>query len=169
MEDRTGSFKALKKTRGGFNAIDLLIILVIIGVIVVFAVSGIIGSDDLGESVKLEYTVAVEGIDADFSSKIKEGELVYDSSTKTLLGTVSSIESGVLYSVYEYDSASNSIVKRKYPDKYNVNVTISADAKFVDGVGYNVEGNRVAVGQQMALRFPECVFKAYCVEMREVQ
>lgn len=169
MEERTGSFKAVKKKRGGFNAIDALIILVALGVIVVFAMSRFIASDDAGESIKLEYTVMVECVDGDFASKIRTGEQVYDSSSKSLLGTVSSIESDTLYSVYEYDSKENAILSRKYTDKYNVSITISANAKFVDGVGYNIEERRVAVGQEMALRFPGCVAKAYCVEMREVK
>ena len=169
MEDRTGTFKAVKKKRGGFNAIDLLIVLLIIGVIVIFAVSRVGVSNDPGENIKLEYTVTVECVDEDFAQKIRTGERVYDSSTQKHLGTVSFINGDKLYTVYEYDKESNAVVSRGYPDKYNVDITISANANFVDGVGYNVGGNRIAVGQKMALRFPGCVANAYCVEMREVK
>lgn len=169
MEERTGSFKAVKKKRGGFNAIDLLIIFLIVGVIVVFAVSRVVVSNDPGENIKLEYTVTVECVDSDFVQRIRTGERVYDSSTQNLLGTVSSVKGDTLYSVFEYDEESNIMASREYSDKYNVSITVSANANFVDGVGYNVGGNRIAVGQKMALRFPGCVANAYCVEMREVK
>ena len=169
MEERTGSFKAVKKKRGRFNAIDALIILLVIGVIVVFVVSRVAGSSEPGEDKKLEYTITVECVDKNFSEKINMGEHVYDSLSKILAGTVSAIKSDEAYFVYEYSEEENAIVKRTYPDKYNVEITISADAKFVDGVGYYVGGNRVAVGEKMSLRLPGCTAKGYCVGMREVK
>ena len=169
MEERTGSFKPVKKKRGRFNAIDALIILLVIGIVVIFIASGAAVSNDPGADKKLEYTVMVEYVDDDFAGRIKVGDHVYNSSTKSLLGTVSSIKSNEHYYVYEYSEEENAMVSRSYSDKYNVEITVSANAKFVSGVGYSVGGIRVAVGEKMSLRFPGCVANAYCVGMREVK
>lgn len=168
MEERTGSFKPIKKKRGTFNAIDALIILLIIGVVVIFIVSRVSLAEEPGEKTKFEYTVTIRCVDKDFVNRISTGERVYDSSSKNFLGTVSSVQNDIPYTFYEYDEAEGAIVSRTYPDKYNVNITISSKAQFVDGVGYSVGGCRVAVGQELALRFPGYVAKAYCTSMREV-
>ena len=169
MEERTGSFKPVKKKKGAFNAVDALIILLVVGIAAVFIASRASVSDDSGEKIKFEYTVALECVDKDFVDKISAGEKVYDASTKSFLGTVSSVEADELYSVYEYDSATGAIVSRTYPDKYTVKVTVSTKAQFAEISGYSVGDCRVAVGQKMSLRFPEYSASGYCVGMREVK
>ena len=169
MEEKTGSFKPVKKKKGAFNAVDALIILLVVGIAAIFIVSRLSFNEAAGEKIKLEYTVAIEGVDKDFVDKISAGERVYDSSSKSLLGTVSSLENETPYSVYEYDTETGEMVKRSYPDRYTVTVTVSAKAQFVEGVGYSVGGCRVAVGQKMSLRFPNYSASAYCIGMRVVK
>ena len=169
MEERTGSFKAVKKKRGRFNAVDILIILLIVGVIVIFAASTISVSEEPGEKIKFEYTMTIEDVSKDFLNLIENGERVYDSSSKNFLGTVSAVEGYKPYSLYEYDKTTESIVVKEYPEKYNVTFTVSAKAQYVEGVGYSVGGQRVAVGQKMELRFSDFVANGYCVGMREVE
>lgn len=169
MEERTSSFKPVKKKKGAFNAVDALIILLVAGIAAIFIVSRASVSDDAGEKIKFEYTVTLECVDKDFVGKVSAGEKVYDASTKTFLGTVSSVEADEQYSVYEYDTESGSMVTRTYPDKYTLKVTVSTNARFVEGVGYRVGDCRVAVGQKMSLRFTDYSASGYCVGMREVK
>ena len=169
MEERTGSFKPVKKKRGRFNAVDILIILLIVGVIVIFAASTISVSEEPGEKTKFEYTMTIEGVSKDFLDLIENGERVYDSSSKNFLGTVSSVDGNKPYGLYEYDKTTGEMVVKEYPEKYNITFTVSAKAQFVEGVGYTVGGQRIAVGQNMELRFPDFVANAYCVGMREVE
>lgn len=169
MEERTGSFKAVKKKRGRFNAVDALIILLVIGVVIIFAVSRITHAEETGEKIKFEYTVTLECVDKDFIDKISTGERVYDSSSQNFLGTVTAVENDEPYTFYEYDADDDAMVLRTYPDKYNVKVTVSSKAQLVEGVGYSVGGCRIAVGQMLDLRFPEYVASAYCTDMREVK
>ena len=49
--------------------------------------------------------------------------------------------------------------------KYNVIVTISADGEYKEGEGYSVNGRRIAVGEKMALRFPNYVGEGYCIAL----
>jgi len=169
MEERTGSFKPVKKKRGSFNAVDALIIILVLGVIIVFAVSRVTNIEETGEKIKFEYTVTLECVDSDFVDKISTGERVYDSSSQSFLGTVTAVVNDEPYTFYEYDETEDAMVLRTYPDKYNVKVTVSSKAQLVDGVGYMVGGCRIAVGHKLDLRFPEYVASAYCTDMREVK
>ena len=57
---------------------------------------------------------------------------------------------------------------KEYPDRYDLVVTVTADAVFTEGVGYTVNGRRVAVGTQFYLMFPDYLGQGYCISMREL-
>ena len=44
-------------------------------------------------------------------------------------------------------------------------VTITATAEYVPGEGYRIDGTRIAVGEAMALRFPDFVCEGYCISV----
>ena len=44
---------------------------------------------------------------------------------------------------------------KEYPNRYDLIITVTADAVFTQGVGYTVNGRRVAVGSEFYLMFPE--------------
>ena len=165
-EEKTGNFKTVKKTRGKFNAVDFFIVFVVAVIIAVFFIS-VFATDTEPQTVKLEYTVRFENVREDFIDNILYGETVYASSSQTPIGVVTGVDNSEHYAVYEYDSESKSIIAVEYPDRYNLNVTVVADATFSESVGYSVGGIRVAVGTKLDLRFANYVGSAYCVEMRE--
>ena len=169
MDERTGSFKPIKKKRGEFNVIDLLIIFFIVGVVVVFAVSHLLLSDDGGKEITIEYTVVLEDVDKAFVDKVKSGNSVFDALSGASLGTVSAVDSSTPYFFYEYNSEEGAIVTKEFPDRYNVRITVSANAEEIEGIGYTVDDRRVAVGAKMDLRFPQYTDTGYCVEMRKVR
>jgi len=168
MEEKTGMFKAAKK-RGGFNAVDLLIVLAVVGIIVVFVASFFVSEKEEGVPVEIEYTLLIEGVDEAFADKIQVGDKAFDVSQQILLGRVSSVENSERYAVYEYDDESETIAVREYPDKYNVRVVLSSEAVFVDEEGYRVNGKRISVGGNLEVRFPEYAAYGYCVELKEVR
>ena len=169
MEEKTGSFKAAKK-RGGFNAVDLLIVLVLVGIIALFVVSNFVNKDTAGETVEIEYVLLIEGVDEDFINKINVGDKAFDAFGDFLLGRVSAVDYTEHYAVYEHDSESGEIIATEYPDKYNVRVTLSSEnATFEDTVGYSVSGRRVSVGGKVEVRFPSYAAEGYCVEFKEVK
>jgi hypothetical protein len=167
MEDKTSSFKPIKK--GRFNAIDLLISVLIVGIIFVILFSSGAFSSQKEESVRLEYTVLIEGVNEDFLGKIKVGDMVYDSVTHESLGYVSKIDDKSRYTAYDYDKTREVLVAKEYPDRVNLKVTVSSDAEFVDLVGYNINGKRIAVGGALNLRFPNYIASVYCVDMNVVK
>lgn len=169
MDEKTSSFKPIKQNRGKFNAVDLLIVLAVLGVIAAFVLSGIIFTDSDGERVRLEYTVLVEGVDELFYDRVKVGDRIYDSSSGEALGYVSKIDKSQHYAVYEYDGEQKLMVAKEYPDKYNFKITVSSNSQFVDNVGYSISGRRIAVGVKLDLRFPDYVTSGYCVDINPLK
>ena len=122
---------------------------------------------DNAESVELEYRVVFEDVDSALTEKIKVGDSVVHSRSQSLLGYVNAVDGSEKYYVYELDA--DRIIKREYPDKYNLAVRINADAEYIKGVGITVNGIRIAVGVPLELRFPSFVGQGYCtdIEWRE--
>lgn len=122
---------------------------------------------DNTESVELEYRVVFENVDSEFADKIKVGDGVVHSRSQSLLGYVTEVDVSENYYVYELDS--DRVIKREYPDKYNLAVKITADAEYIKGVGCSISGIRIAVGVPLELRSPSFVGQAYCtdIEWRE--
>jgi len=172
MEERTSGFKPVKKKKGRFNLVDLLLVVVALAVafVVVFVVDpfsiNLFGGEE--REITLEYTIRISNVDVAFTDNITVGNEVVDSSVKTSLGYVSSVENDIPYSEPYYDNATDTVSMKEYPGRYDIMVTVTAKAIFEDGFGYTVEGRRIAVGAQMYLMFPDFVGTGSCVSMREI-
>ena len=57
----------------------------------------------------------------------------------------------------------------EYPDRYNLKVTVTAKAELIEGVGYNVNDRRIAIGEAMSLRFRDFVCEGYCIYVTPTQ
>ena len=157
---------AKRKSRG-FNFIDLLLILIVIAVILVAI--NIVSPMSFIDKLKAEgthtiqYTVEFIGVDEEFVETIKENDIVVDSVSKSNLGSVTVADYNTRYSVLEYSESAQAGVLTEYKDKYNVTVTITAEAIYKEGYGYSVNDRRIAVGEKMALRFPSYVGEGHCI------
>ncbi len=157
----------VKKKRRGFNFIDLLLILFVVCVIVLAI--NIISPLSIFDRLKTEsthtiqYTVEFIGVDAEYVDSIKENDTVIDSVSKNNLGQVAVADYGTVYSVLEYNESAQAGVLTEYKDKYNVTVTITADASYTEGEGYKVNNCRVAVGEKLSLRFPGYLGEGHCI------
>lgn len=172
MEERTSGFRPVKKKKGRFNFMDLFLVLLAAGIIflVVFVIDpfsiNLFGEED--HSVTLEYTVRIENVEGALVDKIKIRDEVIDASVKTSLGYVNAVENDTPYTEPYYDSQEDAVSMKEYPDRYDLVITVTADAIFTEGVGYTVNGRRVAVGTQFYLMFPEFLGTGYCIGMREI-
>lgn len=168
MEERTGSFKPIKNQRGKFNWVDIVIIslFVIIAALIVLS-SSITEWFSSDEDVTLEYVVEVQNVSAELVGNISVGDKVYTSDTKMLIGSVVDVENTIPHTVFVYDEKIDSIIPKEIPDKYDVRVTVVADAKFKDEVGYFVNGRRISVGTGLNLRFPNFLCSGYCITVKE--
>ncbi len=167
-----------KKARRKFNIIDFLILLIIFAVISasIYAIVSWSNIKSLWSTstVELQYTVELRGVDKAFINNIKAGDAVTDAVSKNQLGTVDRVDS-VKYTVFDYvkkeipseDGKTSTVnyegVLSEYPDKYTVTVYISSTAEYEKGIGYTINGRRVAVGEIIEMRFPEFSSTAYCV------
>lgn len=168
-----------KKAKRKFNVIDFLVILIIVTVISVsiYAIFSWSNIKSLwsASTVELQYTVELRGVDKEFINKIKAGDTVTDAVSKNQLGVVDSVDSIEKYTVLDYtkneieneDGKTSTVtyngILSEYPDKYNITVYISTSAEYENGVGYTVNGRRIAVGEAIEMRFPEFSSVAYCV------
>lgn len=167
-----------KKAKRKFNIIDFLILLIIFAVIgaSIYAIVSWSNIKSLWSTstVELQYTVELRGVDKAFINNIKAGDAVTDAVSKNQLGTVDRVDS-VKYTVFDYvkkeipseDGKTSTVnyegVLSEYPDKYTVTVYISSTAEYEKGIGYTINGRRVAVGEIIEMRFPEFSSTAYCV------
>ncbi len=164
-----------KKRTGRFNLIDLIIVIIILlvvaAIIYVFAPFRWIQTIVRSETKTIQYTVEITGVDEAFINKIKEGDLVVDAVTKNNLGTVSQgVDYHTKYSELSYKTEENSTVGVlvEYPNRYNLIVTITATADYMEGSGYSVNGCRIAVGEKMSLRFPDYSCEGFCIGLTPV-
>ncbi len=173
MEERTSGFRPVKKKKGRFNLVDLLlIVLLLVMIFVVVFVIDPFSLDVFGgtaQEVTLEYTLRIDSVDGTMVDKIEIGDRVVDASVKTSLGYVSSVEKDIPHTEPYYDSILDTVSMKEYPDLYDLVVTVTVEADFQEGVGYSVEGRRVAVGTKLYLMFPEYLTEGYCISMREIR
>ena len=148
-----------------FNRKMLLALLIFVFLLSIVIVSLILKSENKKQTVDLEYRVVFENIDESFKEKIKEGDTVYNARTMSKLGEVVSVNNTERYFVYEYDGVED-ITKKEFPNRYNIELVIRNRAEFIEGVGCNIDGIRIAVGRELELRFPDFVGRSYCRDIR---
>lgn len=173
MKERTSSFGAVKQAkRGKFNLVDLLflVLLAVMILAVVFLIDpfsmNVFGSDE--KNVVLEYTVQIDYVEASLADNVRLGEEAISAVNRTTLGRVSGLNNTIPYSEAYYDAKENTVSMREYPDRYNLQITITSNASFEEGKGYTVSGTRIAVGGEYALMFPNYVGTGYCISMKEI-
>lgn len=158
-----------KKNKRKFNVIDFFIIVIILAVVAVLIytispwsqIKKIWSTDE----VTFNYAVELRGVDANFISLIKEGDAVINSVTKDSFGKVTGIENVTKSQTISYTKDENGAqgVLVDNSNLYDITVHISATAEYEEGVGYTVNGCRVAVGEQLFFRFPNYEGSGYCV------
>lgn len=172
MEGRTGNFGSVKNKRGGFHLIDLIFVLffVLIVCLVIWVLAPLSqkGEADGVREVMLEYTVQFEQVEAAFTDNIALGEAALGASDRTPLGRVSSVRNDILHSELYYHSSTDTVSMKEYPDLYDIQITLTAEAAFTPGVGYTVMGQRIAVGGSYSILFPGYLGDGMCISMREV-
>ncbi len=158
-----------KKKKWRFNIIDFIIVVLILLLIatLIYAFSPISKINQMinTDTVEVLYAVEIRGVDAQFINMIKEGDSVVNSVNKNSLGSVRSIESVTNSMELGYVRDASQVAQGvlvAVPDKFDITVYISAEADYEAGTGYSIGGCRVAVGEELFLRFPEYACSGYC-------
>ena len=156
-----------KKRNGRFNLIDfilvVLVLLVIAILVQVFSPISLIKNLTTNQTKEIQYTVEFLGVDQEFINRIQSEDTVINSVSKNNMGTVVAVDYNTKYSELQYVSESEEGKLAEYPNKYNLVVTISATANYVKESGYSVNAQRIAVGERLALRFPNYAAEGYCI------
>ena len=125
MEERTSGFKPIKKKKGRFNPVDLLITLIVIAliaaVILVFDPFSLGLFDGDAKEVRLEYTIRIDNVEGALVEKIHNGDEVVDAAVKTSLGYVSSVENDIPHTEPYYNSDNDEVSMKEKMGLYWLN------------------------------------------------
>ncbi len=172
MEGRTGGFGSVKNKRGKFNLIDLIFILffVLAVALIVWILAPFSGGNSAeGErAVMLEYTLEFDSVSAELTDNVSLGDEALGARDQTALGRVNSIRNDILHAELHYDPETDTASMKEYPDCFDLQVTLTAEAIFTPGSGYTVMGQRIAVGGSYSVMFPNFMGNGSCIGMREV-
>ena len=164
-----------KKSKRKFNLIDFFIVIIILTLIaaVIYALSPLLS--DIKKSwntneITLQYTVEFKNVDTQLKEKIESGDSVTNAVTKNAMGYVSEIEITKSEKLYYHEDTEGNItgvmVENEDGGQYDITVTIvSSSANFETDVGYSVNGTRIAIGEQLSLRFPDFSATGYCTSI----
>ena len=163
-----------EKKKHKFNIVDFLILLLIVA-IVGTAIYAVFAWSDIKalwstSSKEIKYIVELREVDKDFvdNMNIEKNNIVIDSVSKNQLGTVDDISSEPCRPLsYKIENGSPVGDRQDDSSKYNITIYISATAEYEKGVGYTVNGTRIAVGEILQLRFPQFASTAYCTHISE--
>jgi len=167
---------AKKKRTGRFNLVDFFLIviflLIVATVIYVFAPFSQLQTLLKKETQTIEYTVEVIGVDEALIDKIKENDVALNSVSKGNMGTVIAVDYNTKYTDLQYKKQEDGQggqttvgVLAEHPNKYNIIITISAKADYLEGSGYSINSARIAVGEKLSLRFPDYACEGYCIAL----
>lgn len=161
MNNTNNSAVKQKKIKRKFNVVDFLVLVLVVAIIgvAIYAVVYWANIKSLWatSTTDLQYAVELRGVDQKFVDKIKNGDAVTDAVSKNQLGIVDRVDKIEKYTTF----SEGTLVE--HPDKFNITVYISATAEYEQGVGYTVNGRRIAVGEIIEMRFPNFSSVAYCV------
>ena len=155
-----------KRKKFKFNFIDFLIILLVLAIVaaVIYIFAPFSWIQQKNGSIDLQYTIEIQGVDEAFIENINEHDVVVDSVSKNVIGKVIAVDYNTQYSELKYDESNRTGILSVFPDKYNLIITIStANALYVEGEGYSVNGCRIAVGEKISAKFPSYVSEGYCI------
>jgi len=169
ISPKTNRNNAAKQKRK-FNIIDFFILLIIVAVVValVYAFSPWSQIKKLWKpnQTTIQYAIELKEVDDEFISLIKAGDGVINSVTKSSMGTVDRVGEPTRSTVLNYTSEEGDTYKGilvEKPDKYDIIVYVTATAEYEKGVGYTVNGSRIAVGEELFFRFPHFEYSGYCI------
>lgn len=153
---------------GKFNFIDAILILIVLAIIIAaisYFLPGITNRLAGAEEVSIEYTIEFPCVNDAFVTKIKVNDVVYDSSQNYKIGIVRTVENDN-YSTLIYNENTGMAEFKQHPDMKNITVTITATATYKENEGYIINGQRIAVGKQFNVRFPNFSGTGNCVDMK---
>lgn len=156
-----------------FLAVDLLLVVAIVGAVIFISVSlGASSADDAETEVRtILYQIEIAGVDADLFG-VSGGETVVNAADGSVLGVVEYCDDGQTYVKYsdtvsQREDGKYFVDKIEYPEDIKTYVvTVRVEASYTTGIGYSAEGCRLAVGRSYQLRIADHVYTGECVALQ---
>ncbi len=158
------------KLFGKIPIFDIIIVLVLVVAAVVgvsvlnTSKSGVAYTTTVSKDIIL--TVRFGNISEQVVTMPKAGELVVDDGTNTNIGTVVSVAKEP-YVMHDFNSVTGEPVSTIYNDRYNLFVTIKANAK-VSEAATEINGVKVGLGKSMVFSMPSICTGGIITNIEEV-
>ena len=154
-----------------FNAIDVIILLLIIAVVYVI-LNIFVFSDSKNDTSAvnyktIQYVVEINNIDERFADSVKSGQTVQDAIEKKNIGTVVGVQS-TQYKKNSFNYEELREVVSNVENKISMKITIEAEAVDTE-YAYTVNGCEIRVGQQYSLILPDMYGVGYCIDLNDNQ
>lgn len=152
-----------------FNAVDLIITLVIVAVIAAVVYIFFLGDDVFGgtNTVKIQYTLEVrdERDELISAASMNIGKTLVEGTSKYALGEVVDLyTTGAKYSTWDATTGQSTV--SDYPEHSDICFVVNADATLDPENGrYSIGGFEMSVGSLVYLRLPYYAGTAYCTEV----
>ena len=162
--------KAPRRSGKRFNALDALIIIIIVAVLAVtllaYLPGGILRLPEKN-NVTVTYTIEVKGVKRELAAGIAVDDPVTEKSTSVSLGNISAEVEVTPYSTVRYDAASGEVVTDEYSGLSTLLITVTAQAGYDSSRGYTVNGRRIAIGAEYCISLPGFEGTGSCISITE--
>ena len=159
----------MKNRKLRFNAVDVLLILMIAAAAVVLLYV-FVWSDRGSDNTDLQYTdiqyvVEVQNVESRFADSVKRGQSVEDAIARKSIGTVAGVEVVDFEKItFDYDNIREKVAGAA--DRITIRITVEAQAVETDRA-FTVDGCEIRVGEQYSLMLPDFYAVGYCIELRD--
>ena len=152
-----------------FNIIDAVII-ILLGTIIAVAAFFLLRdkpTDEVKETVAIEYVVEFRKVRDELNNKISVGDTVVDSVAKYHIGEVIAVSAVPAVFSDGNDFNTSTAIAGTYPGYSDVRMTVSAEA-VINGGRYVLSGGyNISVGSRVDVRTPNYNGTGYCTAIRE--
>lgn len=160
----------MKKQKHRFNAVDAVILVLVVAVLAVGAFLLLSRRSEAQETtVNIEYVVELRTIRDEFTDNFEVGTKLIDSAKKYRLGDIIAV-SVTPASFTGTDLIDGALVYGDYPEHSNVSLTVRAKAAVNNAGDYIIDGGyRISVGSAVYVRTPNFVGTGYCTKFKETE
>ncbi len=155
-----------KKQKRKINIVDIVIIIFLAASLSVSLFGLLKSIGNATDRVSVEYVLEVAPIDSTFTSKVAEGDGVFDHATNQKLGTVSAVSASQAY--HQGTDSQGSPVSSTMEGSSVLYITATADAQKTSS-GYLVGNCVLGIGKDLEIRLPNLYANAKCISIKTVE
>lgn len=158
----------MSKRKLRFNAVDMLILLVIAAAVLVLLYVFVFsdrGTQTAAETnyTTIQYVIEVQNLDASYEEAVKKGQPVEEAVERKQIGTIVGVQA-VPFEKITFDYENGRETTAQVDGKITLKISIEAQAIETDRA-FTVDGYEIRVGQTYSLILPNLYGYGYCTEL----